>query len=128
MKSAEPHEEGYSVQDRACVEYGKPLIPSLCIACVGFSSQTFSRNTIREKCRFIGFRRMRLEQDGSSSWIFNLESGVSRAEFGTYEYYDWNPSQTAEHIAVIKVWLTSFFSSVFYIIHSTPLPWLCCPS
>ena len=104
MKAAgfEDQLQNYLVQTRACVEYGTLLVPCLCITCARVNLQLQKPDGIREGCRFIGFRRMKKEHDGSVSLIFN-PTGVARADYGSYEYHGWNPSRTATHKAVIKV-------------------------
>lgn len=126
-KIADPVQSDYTVQTRACIEYETISAHSLCVACAEVSLLGRRFNAIRQVCRFIGFRMMKPEDDGRFSMIFRQE-GVPRAEYEQFEYYDWNPSRTADHKAVIKVRAASFCNSRPYFPCSILLHWLCCRS
>lgn len=93
--------EEFSVQDRACSEYSF-LCGALCIACSETSSGMRSRDRIRESCRFIGFRKLRREENGGCRLAFSGKC-LPRAEREGFEFNKWKPPRTADHINIVKV-------------------------
>jgi hypothetical protein len=84
IKPIDPAEENFTVQNRACIEYGTLFAESLCMACRGVVSKMHSQDRIREKCRFIGFRMMKSDSDGHLRVMF--DPGSTEHE---YKYYNW---------------------------------------
>lgn len=105
-KTTDSETEVVPTQERACIEYA--LDSGLwCVSCSGVesSSKSQSLSALREKCRFIGFRRLELEED---SWYASFnETGVLQDESDRFDYFTWKPARNTYHIELMKVWIVT---------------------
>lgn len=100
-KTTDSETEVVPIQEWACIEYALDS-ELLCVSCSGFENPSKSRSlsALREKCRFIGFRRLEVEEDNFFT-SFN-ETGVLQHRF---DYFTWKPMRNTYHIELVKVWL-----------------------
>jgi len=93
-------EEGWEIQNHGC-RYYKLLANAVCVACAGVKKYSDTR-TIRDNCRFINFRWIKVEECRTCQVFFHGKS-VEREENGVFEYNSWLPSPTATHKQIIQV-------------------------
>lgn len=94
-------EEGWEIQNHGC-RYYKLLADAICVACAGVKTYSDTR-TIRDNCRFINFRWIKVEEERGTSQVFFHGKSVEREENGVFEYNSWVPSPMATHKQIIQV-------------------------
>jgi hypothetical protein len=98
------------------------------MSCSEVSLKIQPYTTIREQCRFIGFRRMKPAQNGHWTVSFD-EKAIQEDEGDELEFNgNWKPPRTADDIDVVQVWPSLFCGPISYLVHSMQPLWLCCRS
>jgi hypothetical protein len=94
-------EEGWEIQNHGC-RYYKLLADAICVACAGVKKYSDTR-TIRDNCRFINFRWIKVEEEHGTCQVFFHGKSAEWEENGVFEYNSWVPSPTASHKQIIQV-------------------------
>jgi hypothetical protein len=98
--------EKYPVQAHGCLEYGSRLSDAMCLECSDVSLTKYNRDRIRERCRFIGFRRIKDAKGGGFTLIFG--GGAFQDRHDDYVWDEWKPHRTTDNLEVVKVRCINF--------------------
>ena len=92
---------GYKKQTVACLEDENLVSEMYCLGCI--ENLPLRSKSFCEQCCFMHFHW--LKNKGPGEYVVQFR--CSTTEPDTFDYHEWNPSWTAEHVQMIQVWLLS---------------------